>query len=131
MCRAVITPIFIVISTIALLSHQATAFTLRIGPVANSASTLADGQVSNLPTPQLFQVGVAPGGVTLGTVSPSDGFRAPEPVLQLEGHPAVLPANKAALTQHASQQVENPSTASQLSGVELLLLRKTSVVADR
>jgi hypothetical protein len=129
MCRSVITPILIVISTIILLSHQATAFTLRLSPVASPASALAEGQESDVPTPQLFQVGVAAGGVTLGTASPSDGFRAPEPVLQFEGHPVVSPANKATPTQHASQQVESPSTAPQLSGVELLLLRKTSVVA--
>lgn len=131
MYRAVITPILIVISTIILWSHQATAFTLRAGPIASPASAFVNGQESDPPTPQLFQMGVAPSGVTLGTASPSDGFRAPEPLLQLEGQPAVPPANKAAPTQHASQQIESPSTALQLSGVELLLLRKTSVVSSR
>ncbi len=133
MSRPTIVVMLIALSTILLLSHQATAFTLRFGTVAGATLTVPGSEDSDIPTPQLLRVAVDPSGVTLGTISPTDGYGTPEPALQLQKQKRiVVPVTEMAVpTQQASQQVENPTTAYQLSGAELLLLRKTSVVADR
>ena len=133
MSRPTIVVMLIALSTILLLSHQATAFTLRFGTVAGATLTVPGSEDSDIPTPQLLRVAVDPSGVTLGAISPTDGYGTPEPALQLQKQKRiVVPVTEMAVpTQQASQQVENPTTAYQLSGAELLLLRKTSVVADR
>ena len=133
MSRPTIVVMLIALSTILLLNHQATAFTLRFGRVAGATLTVPGSEDSDIPTPQLLRVAVDPSGVTLGTISPTDGYGTPEPALQLQKQKRiVVPVTEMAVpTQQASQQVENPTTAYQLSGAELLLLRKTSVVADR
>ncbi len=133
MSRPTIVVMLIALSTILLLSHQATAFTLRFGTVAGAPLTVPGSEDSDIPTPQLLRVAVDPSGVTLGTISPTDDYGTPEPALQLQKQKRiVVPVTEMAVpTQQASQQVENPTTAYQLSGAELLLLRKTSVVAAR
>ena len=131
MSRPTIVVMLIALSTILLLSHQATAFTLRFGTVAGATLTVPGSEDSDIPTPQLLRVAVDPSGVTLGTISPTDDYGTPEPALQLQKRIVVPVTETAVPTQQASQQVENPTTAYQLSGAELLLLRKTSVVAAR
>ena len=131
MSRPTIVVMLIALSTILLSSHRATAFTLRFGTVAGATPTVPGSADSDLPTPQLFRVAIDPSGATLGTISPIDGYGAPEPALQLQKQTVVTVTKTAVATQQALQQVEKPTTAHRLSGAELLLLRKTSVVADR
>ena len=131
MSRPITVAMLIALSTILLSIHQATAFTLRFGTIASAAPTLPGSADSDIPTPQLFRIAVDPSGVTLGTISPTDGYGTPEPALQLQKRIVVPVTETAVPTQQASQQVEKPTIAYQLGGAELLLLRKTSVVADR
>lgn len=131
MSRPTLVVMSIALSTILLSSHRATAFTLRFGTVAGVTSTVPGSEASDIPTPQLFRVAIGPSGATLGTIAPTDGYGAPEPALQLQKRIVVTVTETAVATQQASQQVEKPITAHRLSGAELLLLRKTSVVADR
>jgi hypothetical protein len=131
MSRPPIIVMLIALSTILLSSHWATAFTLRFGTVAGATPTKPGSEDSDIPTPQLFRVAIDPSGATLGIISPTDGYGAPEPALQLQKPTVVTVTERAVATQQASQQVEKSITAHRLSGAELLLLRKTSVVADR
>jgi hypothetical protein len=131
MSRPTIIVMLIALSTILLSSHRVTAFTLRFGMVAGATLTMPDSEHADIPTPQLFRVAINPSGATLVLISPTDGYRAPEPVLQLQKPTVVTVTETAIATQQASQQVEKSTTAHRLSGAELLLLRKTSVVADR
>ena len=130
MYRPAIVVMLIALSTILLSSHQATAFTLRFGTIASATPTVPGSEDSDIPTPQLFRVAVDPSGVTLGTISPTDGYGTQEPSLQLRKR-IVVPITETAMPmQQASQHVEKTTIAYQLSGAELLLLQKTSVVAD-
>ena len=130
MSRLITVVMLIALSTILQSIHQATAFTLRFGTIASAAPTVPGSEDSDIPTPQLFRVAVDPSGVTLDTISPTDGYGTPEPALQLQKRIVVPVTETAVPTQQASQQVEKPTIAYQLGGAELLLLRKTSVVAD-
>ena len=131
MSRPTIVVTLIALSTILLSSHRATAFTLRFGTIASATPTMLSSADSDIPTPQLFRVAIDPSGATLGVISPTDGYGAPEPALQLQKQTVVTVTKTAEATQQASQQVERSTTTHWLSGAELLLLRKTSVVADR
>ena len=131
MSRPTIVVMLIALSTILLSSHRATAFTLCFGTVAGVTTTVPGSKDADIPTPQLFRVAIDPSGATLGTISPPDGYGAPEPALQLQKRTIVTVTETAVATQQALQQVEKLTTAQRLSGAELLLLRQTSVVADR
>jgi hypothetical protein len=131
MSRLTIVVMLIAFSTMLLSSHRATAFTLRFRTVAGVTPTVSGLEGADIPTPQLFRVAIDPSGATLGAISPIDGYGAPEPALQLQKQTVVTVTETAVATQQALQQVEKPATAHRLSGAELLLLRKTSVVADR
>lgn len=131
MLHPTIVVMLIALSTVLLSSPQATAFTLRFGPVASTAHTVPGADNSDIPTPQLFRVAVDSGGATFATISPTEGYGAPQPALRLRKRNLVPRTETAAATQQASPQVEQSITAQRLSGADLLLLRKTSVVADR
>ena len=127
MFRHAIVVMLIALSTVLLSSHQATAFTLHFGTVTRATPIVPGSENSDIPTPQLIRVAVDPSGARLGTISPTDGYGTSEPALQLQT-PNIVPPSETTVPQ---QQVENSTTAYQLSGAELLLLRKTSIVADR
>lgn len=131
MSRSFIAIMLIACSTMLLGSRQAMAFTLRFGPVAGATPTVPGSEDSDVPTPQLFRVAVNPSGIRLGTLSPPDSYGTSEPALQVQTPPIVPITETTAPQQQASQQVEQSPTAYRLNGAELLLLRKTSVVADR
>jgi hypothetical protein len=131
MSRPTIIVTLIVLSTILLSSQRVTAFTLRFGMVAGATLTMPDSEDADIPTPQLFRVAINPSGAILGIISPTDGYGAPTPSLQLQKDTAVTVTERAVAMPPASQQVEKSTTAYRLSGAELLLLRKTSIVADR
>ena len=105
----------------------AMAFTLRLGPVSDVDASSAAPVIgeTDLPTPQFFRMAIGQGGLTLGVERPSDKYALPEPEIRFEKASA-SPAND-----HQFQQANNPFRASRLSGVELLLLRKTQMTADR
>lgn len=131
MLRATIVVMMIALSTTLLPSRQAAAFTLRVGPVTHTAPIVPGSENSNIPTPQLFQVAVDTKGATLGTIAPTEGYGAPQPALRLRKRTVTPRSETPVATSQVSQQVDNPATAHRLSGAELLLLRKTSVVAER
>lgn len=132
MPRPIMVTLFIILGTLLLSSQRSMAFTLGVDAFSAGETSMAPGtQASDIPTPQLLRVRVDRKSATLGIISPTDSFSMPQPPLQLRKR-SVAPATGTPIpTQHASQQVAQPKTAYQLNGAELLLLRKTRIVAER
>jgi hypothetical protein len=113
-----------------LMSQQTSAFTLGFGAIPDNSIGMSASEYSDVPTPQLIRIAIDPSGAKVGAISPTDGYRTSEPALRLRRHQRV-PVSEPLAPQHQVAQQDRPADAAhQLSGAELLLLRKTSVVAD-
>ncbi len=121
-----VSTMLVTLSMLLWLSTYAIAFTLRFGPVAGADATVPGSESSDLPTPQLFRIKVGQDGVTFGTTHPSEGFGSPEPEIGIREVAVPQPIPKP-----EARQNSQPTTTYRLSGVELLLLRNTQVIADR
>ncbi|MCZ6875327.1 MAG: hypothetical protein O7G88_17680 [bacterium] len=108
------------------LRAQATAFTFRLGPLPETDAAIPGIEVSDLPTPQLFRIAIDQEDVIFGVIHPSEGFGVSEPEIGLPE--TVVPQPVLASEERADN---NPSMPYRLSGVELLLLRDTQVVAGQ
>ena len=126
MYRSTVSITLVTLGMILWLSANVMAFTLRLGPVTQAEPTVPGTESSDLPTPQLFRLAVGQDGVTLGATHPSEGFGSPDPGIRFRDQSVPQPTQKP-----VAQQASRPSTISRLSGAELLLLRKTQVVAER
>ena len=106
------------------LRAQATAFTFRLGPLTETDAAIAGTEASELPTPQLFRIAIDPHDVIFGVTHPSEGFGGFEPTISLPE--TAVPQPDLASEEQTDQ---DPPMPYRLSGVELLLLRDTQVVA--
>ena len=126
MVRRTIQTMIIAAALALLLGGTATAFTFRLGPVAGTPSPVTAESESDLPTPQLFQVGIGQGGVVWG-VTPH-GTVTPAHVQAVHLQDTLTPEP---LPSQAAQQVHDERVPRRLSGAELLLLRQTAIVAGQ
>ncbi len=108
------------------LRGQATAFTFRLGPLTEADAAIPGREASDLPTPQLFRIAIDQEDVIFGVTHPSEGFGVSEPAISLPE--TVVPQPVLATEEQADR---NSSMPYRLSGVELLLLRNTQVVAEQ
>ena len=105
--------------------RPAIAFTFRLGPVAEVDTTVPGTEASAPPTPQLFRIAIGQEGVIFGVTPPSEGFGTPEPEISL---PEIVAPQSAQVSD--GQAADRQLRPHRLSGVELLLLRDTQVVAE-
>jgi hypothetical protein len=102
----------------------AAAFAFRLGPIEQVDTAMPGAAASDLPTPQLFRMAISQEGVIFGVIHPDEGFGRPEAEISLPE--TILPQP----VQHFERQAVDPQVSlHRLSGVELLLLRDTQVVA--
>lgn len=106
--------------------RQASAVTLRAGPLDEVTTTRVGPEASDLPTPQLFRIAIRQDDLIFGMLRPSAGFGRPEPTINLPETAVPPPARTSA--RRAAKRQASPH---RLSGVELLLLRDTQVVAEQ
>jgi hypothetical protein len=103
-----------------------TAFTARLGPLPDAPATMFDLDEPDLPTPQLFRLAIDREGVVFGLIHPAEGFGVSGPELSLlkpvVPQPVLMPERRPA---------NPPPGRYHLSGIELLLLRNTRVVAGQ
>lgn len=127
MYRPFRTMFFLVILTLVCChSRQATAFTLRAGPLDEVETTMPGAGASDLTTPQLFRIAIRQDDIIFGVIHPSEGFGTPEPAIGLPQTALPQPAQTS-----ASQAADRPASPHHLRGVELLLLRDTRVVVEQ
>jgi hypothetical protein len=121
--------LFIVLTILTVwLGGNAMAFTFGPGsvPASNAFDDPTVNGASDVPTPQLFRVAVSRNGVTLGSTPaiPKETPAVPDVRTQDEPPPRIASTPDT----HVAQDIQPPR---RLSGVELLLLRQTEMVAER
>lgn len=131
MLRHTTVVILLSLGAVLLVSHQTSAFTLGFGPIVDDRIAPSASEPSDVPTPQLIQIAIDPSGARVGAISPTDGYRTSEPALRLRRKQPVPVSEPLAPQRLASQPDRSAKPTYQLSGAELLLLRKTSIVADQ
>jgi hypothetical protein len=107
--------------------NPAVAFTVRFGPIpVSDASVVEDSTVNtDLPTPQMLNLRVGAHGVTFGPLQATPKVAPAEPTVR--GPSRVKP--------HAADEPPAPlarhlTSPRQLSGVEIMLLRHATQVAN-
>ena len=127
MYRFVLTTCLLVFLSLFWCSNKlAMAFAFRLGPIDQVDTAMPGAAASDPPTPQLFRMAIGQEGVTLGVIHPYEGFRGSKPEISL---PAIAVPQP---DQAFERQATDPQTPlHRLSGVELLLLRDTQVVAGQ
>ena len=126
MVRRTIQTLIIAAALALLLAGTATALTFRLGLVAGTPPPVAAESESDLPTPQLFRVGIGQGGVVWGGTP--HGTVTPTHVQAVHVQDTLTPEP---LPSQAAQQVHDERVPRRLSGAELLLLRQTEIDAGQ
>lgn len=102
------------------------AFAFRLGAIDEVDTAMTAAEASDLPTPQLFRIAIEQEGVIFGVIHPSEGFGIAKPEISLPE--IAVPQPKQASKRQA---IERHAPSRRLSGIELLLLRDTEVVAGQ
>ena len=106
--------------------RRSTAFTARFAPLPDAPAIRFDLDDADLPTPQLFRIAIDREGVVFGLIHAAEGFGVAGPEMRLlkpvVPQPVLIPERRTD---------DHPLVRYHLSGVELLLLRSTQVVAGQ
>lgn len=126
MYRPILTSCLLMVLSLFWSFSEPVAFTFRLGPIDEVDTTMPGTEPSDLPTPQLFRFAIGQDGVIFGVTHPSEGFGRFEPQISLPETAVSQPAPTS-----GPQASTRQSPPYRLSGVELLLLRDTQVVAGQ